>query len=147
MTQTGVVIRGQASEEMALMAHLMRRAGFGATYEELERCVEDGYETTVERLLHPEEAPAWDDSLFRRYHVDQNSLMLIESSQSYWLYRMINSKRPLEEKITLFWHGLFATAYGKLNHAKAVVNQTNTFRRHGLGPFGTSCLSCRGIRL
>jgi len=120
---------------MALMAHLMRRAGFGATYEELEECLEDGYESTVERLLHPEQAPAWDDSLFRRYHVDQNSLMLIESSQSYWLYRMINSKRPLEEKIALFWHGLFATAYGKLNHAKAVVNQTNTFRRHGLGTF------------
>ena len=71
----------------------------------------------------------------RRYHVDQNSLMLIESSQSYWLYRMINTKRPLEEKIALFWHGLFATAYGKLNHAKAVVNQTDTFRRHGLGTF------------
>ena len=61
--------------------------------------------------------------------------MLIESAQSYWLYRMINSPRPLEEKIALFWHGLFATAYGKLNHAKAVVNQTNTFRRHGLGTF------------
>ena len=135
MTQTSAVSRGQASEDMSLMAHLLRRAGFGATYEELESCVEDGYEATVERLLHPEMAPAWDDSLFRRYHVDQNSLMLIESSQSYWLYRMINSQRPLEEKITLFWHGLFATAYGKLNHAKAVVNQTNTFRRHGLGTF------------
>ncbi len=135
MTQTSAVHRGQASEEMALMAHLMRRAGFGATYEELERCIEDGYEATVERLLHPEEAPTWDDALIRRYHVDQNSLMLIESSQSYWLYRMINSQGPLEEKIALFWHGLFATAYGKLNHAKAVVNQTNTFRRLGLGTF------------
>ena len=51
------------------------------------------------------------------------------------MYKMINSKRPLEEKIALFWHGLFATAYGKLNHAKGVVNQTDTFRRHGLGSF------------
>ena len=135
MTQSSAVRRVQSNEELALMAHLMRRAGFGATYGELESYVEDGYEATVERLLHPEDAPSWDDGLFRRYHVDQNSLMLIESSQSYWLYRMINSKRPLEEKVTLFWHGLFATAYGKLNHAKAVVNQTNTFRRHGLGTF------------
>ena len=135
MTQTGAVRRDQRRSDLPLMAHLMRRAGFGATYEGLEGCLEVGYEVTVERLLHPEDAPAWDDGLFRRYHVDQNSLMLIESSQSYWLYRMINSKRPLEEKIALFWHGLFATAYGKLNHAKAVVNQTNTFRRHGLGTF------------
>ena len=119
----------------SLMSHLLRRAGFGATFDELEECLAQGYEATVERLLHPEEAPEWDDARFRRYHVDQNSLMLIESSQSYWLYRMINSPRPLEEKIALFWHGLFATAYGKLNHAKAVVNQTNTFRRHGLGSF------------
>ena len=135
MTQTSAVRQGKEQDELSLMAHLMRRAGFGATGGELEECLTQGYEDTVERLLHPEDAPAWDDALFRRYHVDQNSLMLIESSQSYWLYRMINSKRPLEEKIALFWHGLFATAYGKLNHAKAVVNQTDTFRQHGLGTF------------
>ena len=135
MTQSSAVRQGRAGAELSLMAHLMRRAGFGASFEELEQCVERGYEATVERLLRPEDSPPWDDALFRRYHVDQNSLMLIESSQSYWLYRMINSGRPLEEKIALFWHGLFATAYGKLNHAKAVVNQTDTFRRHGLGTF------------
>ena len=135
MTQTNTIDRQQAREDVSLMAHLMRRAGFGATFDELEKCLEEGYDRTVERLLNPEEAPPWNDALFRRYHVDQNSLMLFESSQSYWLYRMINTQRPLEEKIALFWHGLFATAYGKLNHAKAVVNQTNTFRRHGLGTF------------
>ena len=135
MLQTNATRKEYGQDELSLMAHLFRRAGFGATYEELEQSLSDGYEATVERLLHPEDAPEWDDALFRRYHVDQNSVMLIESAQSYWLYRMINSPRPLEEKIALFWHGLFATAYGKLNHAKAVVNQTNTFRRHGLGTF------------
>ena len=124
-----------ANTELALMAHLMRRAGFGATRDELETCVEQGYEATVEQLLHPEQSPVMDEDLLRRYHVDQNSLMLIESSQAYWLYRIINTQRPLEEKMALFWHSLFATAYGKLNHAKAVVNQTNTFRRSGLGAF------------
>ena len=135
MVQTSATRKEHEQGELSLMAHLLRRAGFGATYDELEESLSQGYEATVERLLHPEDAPEWDDALFRRYHVDQNSLMLIESSQSYWLYRMINSQRPLEEKIALFWHGLFATAYGKLNHAKAVVNQTNTFRCHGLGTF------------
>ena len=135
MLQTNATRKEHGEGELSLMAHLFRRAGFGATYEELEESLAAGYEATVERLLHPEDAPEWDDALFRRYHVDQNSVMLIESAQSYWLYRMINSPRPLEEKIALFWHGLFATAYGKLNHAKAVVNQTNTFRRHGLGTF------------
>ena len=135
MVQSSAATTEYEHGELSLMAHLLRRAGFGATFDELEESLSQGYEATVERLLHPEDAPEWDDALFRRYHVDQNSVMLIESAQSYWLYRMINSPRPLEEKIALFWHGLFATAYGKLNHAKAVVNQTDTFRRHGLGTF------------
>ncbi|PKB65182.1 MAG: hypothetical protein BZY80_00785 [SAR202 cluster bacterium Io17-Chloro-G2] len=124
--------------ERALMSHLLRRAGFGATPDELDTYIEQGYEATVEQLLRPKDGPALhDEDLIRRYQIDQNSLMLIESSQAYWLYRMINTRRPLEEKMALFWHGLFATAYGKLNHAKAVVNQTNTFRRRGLDNFHT----------
>ena len=122
-------------KELGLIAHLMRRAGFGATLRELEIYQGKGYEAAVEELLHPEEFPEWDDDLVRRYQPDMNSVMYFESAQSYWMYKMINSRRPLEEKITLFWHGLFATAYGKLNHAKGVVNQTDTFRRHGLGSF------------
>ena len=43
-----------ADNNIALMAHLMRRAGFGAPYEELEERVAKGYEATVEELLHPE---------------------------------------------------------------------------------------------
>ena len=135
MVETALPENAATHDETPLMAHLLRRAGFGATQQELEAYVAQGYEAVVHGLLHPENAPAWNDDLVRRYHVDQNSLMLIESSQSYWMYRMINTRRPLEEKIALFWHGLFATAYGKLNHAKAVSNQVNTFRRHGLGTF------------
>ena len=127
--------------ETARVAHLLRRAGIGPTRAEIERCVSLGYEATVEELLYPDLQPDLEiEDLIRRYHTDQNSLMLLESSQSYWLYRIINSRRPLEEKMALFWHGLFATAYGKLNHAKAVVNQTHTFRRHGLGKFAVILL-------
>ena len=121
--------------ELGLIAHLLRRAGFGGTLQELEDYQAKGYKAAVEELLHPEDVPEWDDDLVRRYQPDQNSLMYFESAQSYAMYKMINSKRLLEEKISLFWHGLFATAYGKLNHAKGVLNQTDTFRRHGLGSF------------
>ena len=130
----------QSATDTALMAHLLRRAGFGATREELTAHVSRGYEATVEELLHPELAPELEEDVVRRYQMDQNSLMLIESSQAYWLYRIINTHRPLEEKMALFWHGLFATAYGKLNHAKAMVNQTDTFRSRGLGRFRTLLL-------
>ena len=46
-----------AEHDLALMAHLMRRAGFGAPYEELEARAATGYEATVEELLHPESQP------------------------------------------------------------------------------------------
>ena len=46
-----------SGSDIAQMAHLMRRAGFGATRDELERYVAQGYEAVVEELLHPAEAP------------------------------------------------------------------------------------------
>ena len=120
------------NRDLALIAHLMRRAGFGATRDELERSTAAGYEATVEELVHPEQAAALEEDIIRRYHVDQNSLMLIESCQAYWLYRMINTKRPLEEKMTLFWHGLFATAYGKLNHTECLLLDDSTSSKHSV---------------
>ena len=46
-----------ADHDIALMAHLMRRAGFGAARDELEACAAKGYEATVEELLYPESQP------------------------------------------------------------------------------------------
>ena len=91
-----------ADKELGLIAHLLRRVGFGATLQELKVYQAKGYEATVEELLHPEDTPEWNDDLVRRYQPDMNSVMYFESAQSYWMYKMINSKRPLEEKIALF---------------------------------------------
>ena len=123
-----------ASVDIPLMAHLMRRAGFGATREELESLVARGYEATVEELLHPETAPPMqDDDLIRRYH--DNAVLQGETCQSYWIHRMINTQRPLEEKLALFWHGIFATAYAKLIQPKVILKQIEMFRRCGMGSF------------
>ena len=124
--------------EIALFAHLLRRAGFGVTREELEGYVAKGYEATVEELLHPESVPSPvedDMDLLRRYHVGHNSLRIAPEAQTHWLYRMINSKRPLEEKIALFWHGVFATGWTKVDVAKGVMRQLDMFRRYGLGNY------------
>ena len=123
--------------DIALFAHLLRRAGFGATREELEGYAAKGYEATVEELLHPESVPSAveeDMDLLRRYHVEQNSLSL-RGAQALLLYRMINSKRPLEEKIALFWHGVFATAYTKVDVPKSMIRQIDMFRRFGMGNY------------
>ena len=124
--------------DIVLFAHLLRRAGFGATREELEGYVAKGYEATVEELLHPESVPSPvedDMDLLRRYHVGHNSLRINPEAQTHLLYRMINSKRPLEEKIALFWHGVFATGWTKVDVAKSVMRQLDMFRRYGLGDY------------
>jgi uncharacterized protein (DUF1800 family) len=50
---------------------------------------------------------------------------------------MINTKKPLEEKMALFWHHLFATGFAKLNHPGNMLQQVAMFRKHGLGDFRT----------
>jgi uncharacterized protein (DUF1800 family) len=121
--------------DLQLMAHLFRRAGFGATRDELEAAVAKGYEATVEELLHPEDAPAVDEELLQRYYLDAKESFQLDGAQVGWVYRMINTKRPLEEKMALFWHGLFATGFNKCDDPRVITRQINMFRRHGLGNF------------
>jgi uncharacterized protein (DUF1800 family) len=127
----------QQLTELELMSHLFRRAGFSARRDELEAAVARGYEATVEELLHPENQPELDHDLINRYWVDIKESRQIDPAQSYWVYRMINTKKPLEEKMTLFWHHLFATGFAKLNHPGNMLQQISMFRKHGLGDFRT----------
>jgi uncharacterized protein (DUF1800 family) len=120
-----------------LMAHLFRRAGFGATRDEIEAALAKGYEATVEDLLHPERQPDVEYDLIYRFYPDMKEAREIDVTQSMWLYRMINTKRPLQEKMALFWHSLFATAFSKSNHAQQVQIQVDMLRRHCLDNFRT----------
>ena len=125
------------SQDVALMAHLMRRAGFGATRDELERMAARGYEEAVEELLAPGGAQRMPDDIVRRYNIDHSEVRLLNSAGANWMYRMITTSRPLEEKMCLFWHGLFATGYSKSNEPRTLLNQIDMFRRCGLGSFPT----------
>ena len=123
--------------DIALMAHLIRRAGFGATRDELEARAAQGYEATVEELVFPDEhLPPWEDEdIFLRYHGDVANTIHPDSMAMYWVYRMVNTNRPLEEKMALFWHGIFATAFSKVNQPNVLQRQIDMFRAHGLANF------------
>ena len=122
-------------EDIALMAHLMRRAGFGAGRDELEARAEQGYEATVEDLLNPDNHPPVDDDVLFRYFPNYEGGMAPVQSQAHWLYRMVNTQRPLEEKMVLFWHQLFATGNSKIDNPPEMVQQIAMFRRHALARF------------
>src|SRR2546428_14162728 len=95
--------------DMTLMAHLLRRAGFGASRDELETYVAQGYEAGVEELLHPGDPQIMPAELIRRYHVDQSELRQLDAAGATWLYRMITTSCPLAGQLAPAWHGLCAT--------------------------------------
>ena len=129
-----------ATDDLALMAHLIRRAGFGATRDELEAYVAKGYEATVEELLHPQGDSHLEDDVVERYYIEIDDMRQATSASGWWLYRMVNDSSPLREKMTLFWHSLFATAYEKIMNGRANAAQIETFRKNCLGDMGTILL-------
>ena len=124
-----------ASNDISLMAHLMRRAGFGATRDELEARVAKGYEATVEELINPETQPDIEWDLMQRYLPEYGELSAIDSNQQAWVYRMINTKRPLMEKMALFWSGLLCTGFSKLDHGPMMTVYVNMLRDRGMGNY------------
>lgn len=121
--------------DISLMAHLMRRAGFGSSNEELERRAAKGYEATVEELLHPEEQPDLPMDVMQRYMHGWRDMEYLMANKGYWTYRMVNSRRQLEEKLCLFWHGIFCVGDSKCMAPRNILNQLNNFRAHGFGKF------------
>jgi uncharacterized protein (DUF1800 family) len=120
--------------DLAKVAHLRRRAGFGATWAELQRDLKDGPNASVDRFLSPrkqtEEETQIIDSL--RQGVGRDS----ERLKAWWLYRILYDPDPLREKMTLFWHSHFATSERKVQSALLMLQQNETLRTHALGNFG-----------
>ena len=121
--------------DIELIAHLMRRAGFGANREQIEAYADAGYQDTVDFLLNPSKEERMDDHLIRRFHPELSGMMGPNAPGQNWLYRMATTSAPLQEKITLFWHSIFATGYAKVIHGKALSDQTRMFRKFGMGNF------------
>ena len=119
------------------LAHLLRRAGFGARPDEWQAWRKLGVAGTTESLLHPERTPDNLEAVLQAIGGDYVDFENLDSLKNWWLYRMVHTKRPLEEKITLFWHNHFATANYKVDRPRWMWNQNNLFRQYGMGNFRT----------
>ena len=134
------------------LAHLFRRAGFGATPEQLDAAVRAGYAASVTDLITPRAAdlgadatpaPAFElaqppgrgatTTQRRSYQMqvatEGKQLML------WWLDRMVMADQPFAEKMTFFWHGHFATALQKVRSSALMLRQNQLLRSHGMGTF------------
>ena len=125
----------KSKADLGLIAHLLRRAGFGATPAEMDRFSEMDYDEIVDHLLNFEVPDHIPQDFISRFHKDQSDLRLAEGARAHWIYRMVMTDTPLREKMCLFWHRIFATAGTKLIQNRVVVNQINMFREKGIGKF------------
>jgi uncharacterized protein (DUF1800 family) len=126
--------------------HLLRRAGFGASAADVSTYREMSTAAAVAHLVDYEGRPDDVDArIGRPDHAQVNARDLfapdtdIEDARQRWLFRMIHTRRPLQEKMALFWHNHFATAYsklaadsGNLQAAKMLAHKPGTLR----GPQG-----------
>jgi uncharacterized protein (DUF1800 family) len=139
--------------------HLLRRAGFGVSPADVTTFQDMAFGDAVAHLVDYEARPDdADGRIGRPDHVQVSTRDLfapdidIDDARQRWLFRMIHSRRPLQEKMALFWHNHFATAYSKLagdSGAKQAAKmlalkpgvlrgpqgQYELFRQHALGNY------------
>ena len=73
----------------------------------------------------------------QQQHRQRRDRAQLRDIQRWWLARLVGSARPLEEKITLFWHSHFATGYRKIENSHHMLMQNRLFRLHAVGSFAS----------
>jgi uncharacterized protein (DUF1800 family) len=121
--------------DLRKVAHLHRRAGFGATRAELVRDIEAGPEASVTRLFHPPQLPTEDIEAIDGLRQTARSSSNLDLLKVCWLNRILHGPDPLREKLTLFWHGHFATSNKKVESVALMDRQNETLRIHALDGF------------
>ncbi|WP_050785710.1 DUF1800 domain-containing protein [Pedosphaera parvula] len=139
-------------------AHLLNRAGFGGAPAEIEHLTKLGptqavisfvdYESNTESVTPPEWAkpdPGRVDRYMeiRKAEPSKRQELIREEQRTqrqhvvelkyWWLKRMAEGPRPLQEKMTLFWHGHFATSVEKVKDAYLMWKQNELFREQATG--------------
>ncbi|MCO8121280.1 DUF1800 domain-containing protein [Stieleria sp. TO1_6] len=122
--------------DRSLAAHLYRRSGFGADLARIDQAVmRTPAEVVSELISNNQETPDFRstaDSLAEATLAGGDPAKL----SAAWVYRLLYTPNQLLEKMTLFWHGHFATGAEKVNDARMMWNQNQLLREHALGDFG-----------
>ncbi len=131
--ETPVANTAPIENESGRISHLLRRAGFGVNRLEFDRYQAMGLDQTISELLNYIQV---DDSEAE----DLAAQFPIEPSERgtppiWWLTRIANTRRPLQEKMTLFWHGLLTSQISEVRDPTAMVAQNELFRAQAFGSF------------
>ena len=127
--------QGALSTPRVRAAHLFRRAGFGATSAELDHyATMTGTMLTQSVLSYQQTSNAVLDAQLPTLDVASVKGPNAGALQAWWLQRMVQTARPLEEKMTLFWHGLLTSGLDKAGPAQ-MYTQNQLFRKMALANF------------
>jgi uncharacterized protein (DUF1800 family) len=131
------VPEGKTPWTLRRVFHLHRRAGFAATWDELQRDLKDGPAASVDRLLAGRASVAPANFTSTADHLADAAVAgsNISRLKAWWFYRMLFGPDPLTERLTLFWHDHFATANSKVQDAALMYRQNDSLRRHARGKF------------
>lgn len=121
--------------DLKKVAHLHRRAGFGATLGELQRDVKAGPTASVGRFFQPPDTSEGEKAVLDGLKAGAVGSADARRLRAYWLYRMLFGGDPLRERLTLFWHGHFATSLTKVASVSAMASQVEMLRERALGEF------------
>jgi uncharacterized protein (DUF1800 family) len=142
---------GKAPWDLGRVVHLHRRAGFAATWQEIQRDLKDGPQKSIDRLVRgqardnvPDNFNSVADQLAERARDSASTVRLAVGKpasdaaglKAWWAYRMYWGPDPLGERLTLLWHNHFATSNDKVNDLAAMRRQNEVFRRYARAPFG-----------
>jgi uncharacterized protein (DUF1800 family) len=118
------------------VVHLHRRAGFAATWSELQRDLKDGPGKGIDRLLEGRSREGVPDNFRNVAGQLGGEAGGPERLKAWWIYRMYHGPDPLGERLTLVWHNHFATSNEKVRDVAAMRRQNEIFRKLGRGSFG-----------
>ncbi len=124
----------QLQNERDKVAHLLRRFGLGASESELDFYGANGLNGAIDRLLDY-------DSIEEVFTLSADEITSdgkapnIREAQAWWMMKILTTRRPLQEKMTLFWHDHFATSAQKVNQPQFMLDQIQILRDSCLGSF------------
>jgi len=119
------------------VVHLHRRAGFAATWGEIQRDLKDGPKASIDRLLAGKaRADGVPNDFAEMAGLLGRSANDSERLKAWWVYRMLFGPDPLTERLVLLWHNHFATSIAKVQDARTMRRQNEVFRDLARAPFG-----------
>ncbi|HUG67241.1 MAG TPA: DUF1800 domain-containing protein [Pirellulaceae bacterium] len=121
------------------VVHLHRRAGFAATWNEIQRDVMDGPDAAITRLLQGRSYSNGVPADFEQMAAVIGDAAIGSNNpnrlKAWWIYRFLFSPDPLTEKLTLLWHDHFATSNLKINDLSMMRRQNEILRANARAPF------------